>query len=82
MLLFEESPELRVSFFLEWLKSDPDAGDLFRVAFSDSAFSCLLGEMEALRYQLVIFHRDCDSGAVDSVSIPGWIPGAVWNRQQ
>ena len=82
MLVFQEAPELQVSFYLDWLKSDPDAGDLFRVAFPDSDFSCLLGEMEALRYQLVIFHRDCDSGAVDSVSVPGWIPGAVWTRQQ
>ena len=80
MLVWHESTALKVSFFLEWFKSDPELGDLFRVAFPDSAFTCLLGEMEALRFQLVIFGRDCETGNVSTSSIPGWVPGAVWER--
>jgi len=79
-LLWHEYTELSLSFFLEWFLTDPDLGDLFRVAFPDSAFTCLIGELEALRYQLVIFKRDCDSGKVTASSIPGWIPGAEWTR--
>ena len=80
MLVWRESAALGVSFFLEWFRSDAELGDLFRVAFPDSAFTCLLGEMEALRYQLVIFGRDCETGNVSTSSIPGWVPGAVWER--
>jgi hypothetical protein len=54
-------------------------GDLFRAAFPDSSFTCLLGELEALRYQVVAFGRG-GGGAVVSTQMAGWIPGAVWSR--
>jgi CubicO group peptidase (beta-lactamase class C family) len=54
-------------------------GDLFRAAFPDSSFPCLLGELEALRYQVVAFGRG-DGGVVATTQMAGWIPGAVWTR--
>ena len=56
-------------------------GDLFQAAFPDSAFpSCLAGELEALRFQYVLFGRDAATGAVTNTSMEGFIPGAVWQR--
>ena len=80
MLLWREVGALGVGVLLQWFTTDPVLGDLFRAAFPDSEFGCLLGELEALRYQYVVFARDCDSGSVSATSMPGWVPGAVWQR--
>ena len=58
---------------------DYAAPDVFRVAFPDAAFTCLLGELEALRFQYVHFSRS-EVGVVVSTSLPGWVPGAEWRR--
>lgn len=83
-LLWHELSVLKTSFFLEWFGRDEGeggGGDLFRVAFPDSAFTCLLGEMEALRYQVVVFARDGGGGgAVVSTAVPGWVPGGMWEK--
>jgi CubicO group peptidase (beta-lactamase class C family) len=79
-LLLWFSSALGLQVELDWFKSDVELGDMFRVAFSDDSFSCLLGELEALRFQYVLFQRDCDSGSVVSTAVPGWVPGALWTR--
>jgi len=58
---------------------DHFAGDIFRSAFPSSSFSCLEGELEALRYQYVIFQRN-QTGLIFSTAMEGWIPGAIWIR--
>jgi len=61
-------------------------GDLFRAAFPDSAFPCLLGELEGLRFQVVAFGRNTGGGgggvkgAVTTTQMAGFIPGAIWTR--
>jgi CubicO group peptidase (beta-lactamase class C family) len=79
MLLWREQPLLGVSFLLQWLRAGQQGEGHFAVAFPDSAFTCLLGEMEALRYQNVVFARGAGGNAT-ATSVPGWVPGAVWER--
>ena len=69
-----------VSVALDWVAADPVVGDVFRAAFPDSSFSCLMGELEGFKGQYVLFQRDCDTGNVSSTSWPGIVPGAVWAK--
>ena len=70
---------LGLSLALDWVGSDDvQSLDLFRAAFPDSSFSCLIGELDGFKGQYVAFLRDCDSGNVTGTSWPGIVPGAVW----
>ena len=61
-----------------WLEWSGD-GDVFRAAFADDAFTCLIGELQALRFQYVVFSRTAGVvDAADATSMPGWVPAAVW----
>lgn len=71
-LLWDASRAIGVSVWLEWSGD----GDVFRAAFADDAFTCLIGELQALRFQYVVFSRT--AGVVDATSMPGWVPAAVW----
>jgi CubicO group peptidase (beta-lactamase class C family) len=53
--------------------------DTFQAAFPDSSFPCLQGELEALRFQYVVFKRN-STDIVFSTEMQGWIPGAIWTR--
>ncbi len=70
-----------VSVALDWVFADPVVGDVFRAAFPDSAFSCLIGELDGFRGNYVVFQRDCDTGNVSSTAWPGIVPGAAWVKQ-
>jgi CubicO group peptidase (beta-lactamase class C family) len=64
-----------VSVYMSFVQTD-----LFQVFVPASAFSCLNGELEALDSQFIIFTRNA-KGAVDTVAVPGFVPGLTWVKQ-
>jgi hypothetical protein len=73
------------SVFMDYFKSTPGSGatspaDYFRVYLPPGTFPCLLGELEALTGQYIIFTRDAASNNVTATSLPGWIPGVSWPK--